>query len=70
MWVLLMVSLVAGEVYSTTKLEVYTTHEECESERARIDEELIRSYGGREDSGQTSWRLECRKVKADSGVEL
>ena len=70
MWVLVMVTLIAGDVYSTTKLERYDTQEECESERARITEEMDRFYAGMPHSDESSYRLECRAPKVNPDIQL
>ena len=70
MWVLVMVTLIAGDVYSTTKLEQYATQEECESERARITEEMDRFYAGMPHSDESAYRLECRESKVKPGIPL
>lgn len=60
MWILLFITLIAGDVYSTVKLEEYPTREECESERDRIMAEMVKSYSGEENPGQSSFAMVCR----------
>ena len=60
MWILWIIIIVAHPIFDepvshATSLKAYTTEEECESERARIEWEMQQSY-----PGESDYHLACR----------